>query len=68
MKKLILCAALMLIAVCANAQVVRTEELEKYAVEKYGDNWQEAALTLAQELQLDKNNSLTFPICGKGWA
>lgn len=48
MKNLILCVALMLIAVCANAQVMRTEELEKYAVEKYGDNWQEAALTLAQ--------------------
>lgn len=60
MKNLILCAALMLIAVCVNAQVMRTEELEKYAVEKYGDNWQEAALTLAQELQLDKNNSLTY--------
>ena len=42
------------------AQVMRTEELEKYAVEKYGDNWQEAAQSLSKELQLDKNNSLTY--------
>ena len=33
MKKLVLCVALMLTAICANAQVMRTEELEKYAVE-----------------------------------
>ncbi len=39
---------------------MRTEELEKYAVEKYGENWQEAALNLVKELQLDKNNSLTY--------
>ncbi len=60
MKKLILCTALMLTAICVNAQVMRTEELEKYAVEKYGENWQEAALSLVKELQLDKNNSLTY--------
>lgn len=61
MKKLVLCVvALMLTTIYANAQVMRTEELEKYAVEKYGENWQEAALSLAKELQLDKNNSLTY--------
>ncbi|WP_288901740.1 DUF4468 domain-containing protein [Xylanibacter caecicola] len=60
MKRILLCIVLSLIIVYADAQVMRTEELEKYAVEKYGENWQEAALNLVKELQLDKNNSLTY--------
>lgn len=60
MRKVFLCITLALIAVCTNAQVMRTEELEKYAVERYGENWQEAARTLVRELQLDKNSSLTY--------
>ena len=38
-----------------NAQLMRAEELEKYAKEKYGENWKEAATNLGAKLQLDKN-------------
>lgn len=44
----------------ANSQVMRTEELEKYAKERYGEKWTEAAENLASQLVLDKNNSLTY--------
>lgn len=44
----------------ASAQLMRTEELETYAKEKYGDKWTEAAENLAATLSLDKNNSLTY--------
>jgi hypothetical protein len=47
-------------AMCASAQIMRTEELEKYAVEKYGDKWTEAAQNIASKLQLDKNYGLTY--------
>jgi len=61
MKKLIFCLCAFLCAtLCANAQIMRAEELEKYAVEKYGDKWTEAAANLAKELELDKNHSLTY--------
>lgn len=46
--------------ICANAQIVRAEELEEYAKEKFGEKWEEAADNLAQTLLLDKNNALTF--------
>ncbi len=46
--------------ICANAQILRTEELEEYAKEKYGEKWVEAAGNLAQTLSLDKNNALTY--------
>ena len=39
---------------------MRTEELEKYAKERYGEKWTEAAESLASQLSLDKNNSLTY--------
>lgn len=60
MKKFLLSGVLLLIAVVANAQIMRAEELEKYAKEKYGENWVEAAAKLGEELKLDKNNSLTY--------
>lgn len=59
MKKIIF-IALCFVAVAVNAQIMRTEELEKYAKEKYGEKWNEAAANLASTLQLDKNNSLTY--------
>lgn len=51
---------LMFSCISANAQVMRAEDLEKYAKEKYGDKWTEAAENLSTQLQLDKNNSLTY--------
>lgn len=43
-----------------NAQLMRAEELERYAKERYGDHWTDAAENLAAKLSLDKNNSLTY--------
>ena len=49
---------------CGNAQmhgqVMKAADLEKYAKEKYGDKWLEAARNLASGLTLDKNESLTY--------
>ena len=61
MKKIFLSlVACCTLAISANAQIMRAEELESYAKEKYGEKWKEAAENLAQELVLDKNNSLTY--------
>ena len=51
---------MLLLAVSMNIQIMRTEELEKYAKEKYGEKWNDAAKNLASQLQLDKNNALTY--------
>lgn len=50
----------LLATVSASAQLMRAEELETYAKEKYGDKWKDAAANLAQTLTLDKNNGLTY--------
>ena len=42
------------------AQVMKAADLEKYAKNKYGDKWLDAALNLAAGLKLDKNESLTY--------
>lgn len=42
------------------AQVMKAADLEKYAKEKYGDKWLDAAANLASSLTLDKNQSLTY--------
>lgn len=42
------------------AQIMKTEDLEKYAKERYGEKWLDAAANLASSLSLDKNNSLTY--------
>lgn len=60
MKKLFAGVLLSLFALSASAQLMRTEELETYAKEKYGEKWADAAATLGEELKLDKNNSLTY--------
>ena len=44
----------------AQAQVMKTADLEKYAKEKYGDKWLDAAKNLSAGLTLDKNESLTY--------
>ena len=52
---LILCGAL-----SAPAQVITAADLEKYAKERYGDKWLDAAKNLAENISLDKNQSLTY--------
>ena len=47
-------------AMSVQAQVMKTADLEKYAKERYGDKWLDAAKNLAERLQLDKNESLTY--------
>ncbi len=42
------------------AQLMKTEDLEKYAKYHYGDKWLDAAANLASGLSLDKNNNLTI--------
>ena len=42
------------------AQIMKAADLEKYAKEKYGDKWLDAAANLAQGLSFDKNESLTY--------
>ena len=42
------------------AQVMKSADLEKYAKERYGDKWLDAALNLSSQLTLDKNESLTY--------
>ncbi|MBP3252837.1 MAG: DUF4468 domain-containing protein [Prevotella sp.] len=46
--------------ISAQAQVMKTSDLEKYAKERYGDKWLDAAANLASGLTLDKNESLTY--------
>ena len=44
----------------AQAQVMKVADLEKYAKQRYGDKWLDAAKNLAADLTLDKNGSLTY--------
>lgn len=60
MKKILFVMIVLWSCISVSAQVMRAEELEEYAKEKYGDKWTEAAATLGSQLALDKNNSLTY--------
>ena len=61
MKKLIISIALIFGAfMTVNAQILRADELEKYAKEKFGDKWVEAATNLGSQLTLDKNEAITY--------
>ena len=42
------------------AQVMKPADLEKYAKERYGEKWLDAAANIASGLVLDKNESLTY--------
>ena len=42
------------------AQVMKASDLEKYAKQRYGEKWLDAAANLAQGLSFDKNQSLTY--------
>ena len=64
MKKNVFLLILMACLFCGNtvvqAQVMKAADLEKYAKQKYGDKWLDAAKNLASTLTLDKNESLTY--------
>ena len=61
MKQWMLAAILVICgAGSAQAQVMKSADLEKYAKEKYGSKWLEAAANLASTLTLDKNEALTY--------
>lgn len=61
MKKiLIVLLAMASVSTVVNAQIVRAEELEKYAKTQCGDKWVDAATRLGTQLPLDKNKSITF--------
>ena len=42
------------------AQIMKAADLEKYAKERYGDKWLDAAANLATSITLDKNQSITY--------
>lgn len=60
MKKVLFLMIVSLFSMNLSAQVMRAEELEKYAKENYGDKWVDAAENLGSSLVLDKNQSLTY--------
>ena len=47
-------------SVHTQAQVMKAADLERYAKERYGDKWIDAAKNIATGLTLDKNESLTY--------
>ena len=64
MKKIILISIVAILALGgmnhAQAQVMKVADLEKYAKERYGDKWLDAAKNIATGLTLVKNESLTY--------
>ena len=64
MKSIKIWACSAIIALCGvtnvQAQVMKSADLEKYAKQRYGDRWLDAALNIAEDLTLDKNQSLTY--------
>ena len=64
MKKTLFLALVAFFTVCGTtsvqAQVMKTADLEKYAKQRYGDKWVDAAMTLSRDMKLDKNESLTY--------
>ena len=59
-KKIITSLIALLVSSICMAQVMKATDLEKYAKQKYGDKWLDAAMNLAGSLTLDKNESLTY--------
>ena len=62
MKKILFAALLCLCGAFtgAQAQIMKSADLEKYAKQKYGEKWLDAAANLAKDLSFDKNESLTY--------
>lgn len=55
MKKVLFTALMSLFLFTSiDAQILRSDELENYAKEKYGEKWVDAAENLGKQLQLDK--------------
>ena len=52
---MMLCSTLL-----CEAQIMKAADLEKYAKQRYGDKWVDAAANLASNITLDKNESLTY--------
>lgn len=52
--KLLLMLVSLFVTTTVSSQVMRAEELEKYAKEKYGEKWTDAAENLSSQLSLDK--------------
>ena len=60
-KKIMTLAVIFMLSVMGTqAQVLKGADLEKYAKQRYGDRWVDAATNLASSLVLDKNQSLTY--------
>ena len=57
MKKLLIIMCMALFGMSLQAQVMKAADLEKYAKQRYGDKWLDAAKNLASTLTLDKNES-----------
>ena len=63
MKKIIVILAAFLTfcsVTSVQAQVMKSADLEKYAKERYGEKWLDAAKTIAEGLTLDRNENLTY--------
>ena len=56
----LLAAILSFCTMNTQAQIMKNSDLEKYAKNKYGEKWIDAAMNLSQSLKLDKNESLTY--------
>ena len=54
-----LAALLVCGSLSAQAQIMKSADLEVYAKKRYGDKWLDAAKNLSEGLSFDKNQSLT---------
>ena len=64
MKKLLKLCLFIALLFCGtkvtHAQLMKPADLEKYAKERYGERWLDAARNLAENLTFDKNENLTY--------
>ena len=59
-KTLVAVVIMLMSAMSIQAQVMKVADLEKYAKQRYGEKWLDAAMNLSSGLKLDKNESLTY--------
>ncbi len=60
MKKYLIALVLCVLALTASAQVFTAEQIERYAKDKYGDNWTEAAGNLSKEVAWTTRTACTI--------